>query len=152
MDILSPGDKRILDLLVPTLCPAVFWAANITSPRGDKPLERAALNRTQVARSKFLLSHRFSRKTGSHFCARCSRGRRAQPLQGCALSGVEYAGSYARSSVLRCAPAASSAALKVFGLAADFVFAADALFFEGSLPMAGEDVARGAKAAAFSLG
>ena len=43
----------------------------------DKPakrkLERAALNLTQGARSSFLLSHRFLRKTGSHFCARCSK-------------------------------------------------------------------------------
>ena len=37
------------------------------------PLERAALNRTQNARSSYLLPHRLLRKTGSHFCARCSK-------------------------------------------------------------------------------
>ena len=35
-------------------------------------LSHAALNPTQVASSGFLFSHRFKRKTGSHFSARCS--------------------------------------------------------------------------------
>src|SRR3546814_14391607 len=36
-------------------------------------LERAALNRTRAARSKFPLSHRFKQKTCSRFSARCSK-------------------------------------------------------------------------------
>jgi hypothetical protein len=39
---------------------------------GAPILERAALNLTQVMRSRILLSHRFLQKTGSHFSARCS--------------------------------------------------------------------------------
>ena len=54
----------------PPLRPAGHHPA--PSNAGTNILDRAAFNRTQVARSSFLLSHPFKLKTGSHFCARCS--------------------------------------------------------------------------------